>query len=155
MHSLDVEQEVLPAAFRTRLSRALRHYGVSDLGPSPELEEAVYRVFLAQQGAADQIPIVTALLEQWLLEEEVPADDGGAEIGEVLDRLIVATQLRYPAVGDLARSIRFRLFDQPLIVQAREQVYRGVPRIFVTWTSIRTQPTTPNGSRSWPQAPSR
>ena len=48
------------------------------------------------------------------------------EIGEVLDRLIVATQLRYPAVGDLARSIRFRLFDQPLIL--RRPASRSSPR---------------------------
>jgi acetyl/propionyl-CoA carboxylase alpha subunit/acetyl-CoA carboxylase carboxyltransferase component len=126
LHSLDVEQESLPAAFQTRLSRVLRHYGVADLGPSPELEEAVYRVFLAQQQAADQIPVVTALLERWLQEGEVSTGPAQDEIGEVLDRLIVATQLRYPAVGDLARSIRFRLFDQPLISRAREQVYAGV-----------------------------
>jgi acetyl-CoA carboxylase carboxyltransferase component len=126
LHSLDVEQESLPAAFRTRLSRVLRHYGVADLEPSPELEEAVYRVFLAQQRAVDQIPVVTALLERWLLEEEVSPGPARDEIGEVLDRLIVATQLRFPAVGDLARSIRFRFFDEPLILQAREQVYEHV-----------------------------
>ena len=34
---------------------------------------------------------------------------------EVLDRLVLATQLRFPIVGDLARSIRFRWFDQPLV----------------------------------------
>ena len=34
--------------------------------------------------------------------------------------------LRYPTVGDLARSIRFRFFDNPLILAAREQVYAGV-----------------------------
>ncbi|MDQ5841049.1 MAG: hypothetical protein M3537_07875 [Chloroflexota bacterium] len=45
---------------------------------------------------------------------------------EVLDRLIVATQVRYPTVGDLARSIRFRFFDNPLILAARELVYAGV-----------------------------
>ena len=45
--------------------RALAHYGVTDLEPGPELEEAVYRVFLAQERAADQIPIVTGLLERW------------------------------------------------------------------------------------------
>ena len=33
-----------------------------------------------------------------------------------------------PGVGDLARSIRFRLFDEPLIRQAREQAYAGRPR---------------------------
>ena len=36
--------------------RALRHYGVTDLEPGPALEEAVFRVFLAQERAADQIP---------------------------------------------------------------------------------------------------
>jgi acetyl/propionyl-CoA carboxylase alpha subunit/acetyl-CoA carboxylase carboxyltransferase component len=126
LHSLDIERESLPAAFRTRLSRVLRHYGVADLGPSPELEDAVYRVFLAQQQAADQIPVIASLLERWLKEVEVPTGPAADEIGEVLDRLIVATQLRYPAVGDLARSIRFRLYDEPLILRAREQVYAGV-----------------------------
>src|SRR5665811_418796 len=70
LHSLDVEQERLPDTFRTRLSRVLGHYGMVDLTRSPELEEAVYRAFLAQQGAEDQIPVVAALLERWLVEEE-------------------------------------------------------------------------------------
>ena len=48
------------------------------------------------------------------------------QIGEVIDRLVVATQLRYPALGDLARSIRFQLFEQPLIQQAREQAYADI-----------------------------
>ena len=126
LHSLDVEKESLPAAFRTELARVLRHYGVEDLRPSPELEEAVHRVFLAQQRATDQIPVVTALLERWLLDGAMSTEPASDEIGEVLERLIVATQLRYPAVGDLARSIRFRLFDQPLIQTARELVYEGV-----------------------------
>jgi acetyl/propionyl-CoA carboxylase alpha subunit/acetyl-CoA carboxylase carboxyltransferase component len=126
LYSLDVEKESLPAAFRTRLSRVLGHYGVADLGPSPLLEEAVYRVFLAQQRATDQIPVVTALLERWLMEGAVSTGPARDEIGEVLERLIVATQLRYPTVGDLARGIRFRLFDQPLIAAAREEVYAGV-----------------------------
>jgi acetyl/propionyl-CoA carboxylase alpha subunit/acetyl-CoA carboxylase carboxyltransferase component len=126
LHSLDVEQERLPGAFRTRLSRVLRHYGVADLARSPELEDAVYRVFLAQQGAADQSPVVAALLERWLVEGEASAGPDRDKMREVLDRLIVATQLRYPTVGDLARSIRFRFFDNPLILAARELVYAGV-----------------------------
>jgi len=126
LHSLDVEQERLPETFRTRLSRVLRHYGVADLTRSPELEEAVYRAFLAQQRAADQTPVVAALLERWLVEGDAFTGPARDEMKEVLDRLIVATQLRYPTVGDLARSIRFRFFDNPLILAAREQVYKGV-----------------------------
>ena len=124
LHSLDMEQERLPEAFRTRLSRVLRHYGVSDLTRSPELEEAVYRAFLAQQGAADQTLVVADLLERWLAE--APTASARGEMKEVLDRLIVATQLRYPTVGDLARSIRFRFFDNPVILAARELAYAGV-----------------------------
>jgi acetyl/propionyl-CoA carboxylase alpha subunit/acetyl-CoA carboxylase carboxyltransferase component len=126
LHSLDVEQESLPEAFRARLSRVLRHYGVTELHSSPELEEAVYRVFLAQQGAADQVPVIAALLERWFAEAEASTGTAREGIGEVLDRLIVATQLRFPTVGDLARSIRYRLFDEPVIRRAREQVYAGV-----------------------------
>jgi len=126
LHSLDFQRENLPEAFGARLTRALRHYGVPDLEPGPALEEAVYRVFLAQQRSADQIPVVTALLERWLREGEASTGPTREEIKEVLDRLTVATQRRYPAVGDLARSIRFRFFDSPLIRQARERVYAGV-----------------------------
>ncbi len=47
-------------------------------------------------------------------------------VGEVLERLIVATQVRYPVIGDIARNLRFRLFDEPQIRKAREQIYDGV-----------------------------
>jgi biotin carboxyl carrier protein len=125
LHSLDVARENLPASFTARLSRALRHHGVTDLDPSPQLEEAVYRIFLAQQRAADHIPVVTAVLERWLGQEEVGA---GArdEVGDVVERLVVATQLRYPAVGDLARSIRYRMFEEPQIQQARERAHAEI-----------------------------
>jgi len=126
LHSLDVKQENLPPTFQAKLSRVLRHYSVADLNPSPELEEAVYRLFLATQRAADQIPVITTLLEQWLATGGMPVGRARAEIGEVLERVIVATQLRYPSVGDLARRIRFRMFDQPLILEVRQHVYAGV-----------------------------
>ena len=83
-------------------------------------------MFLAQQGAADQTPMVAAVLQRWLDEPEASTGPARDEMREVLDRLIVATQLRYPTVGDLARSIRFRFFDNPLILAARENVYAGV-----------------------------
>ena len=126
LRSLDAEQEDLPESFRVRLARALRHHGVTDLEPGGRLEEAVYRVFLAQQRAADQVPVVGALLERWLDESEELNDPAREQIGEVIDRLVSATQLRYPTLGDLSRSIRFRLFEEPLIQRAREEAYRGI-----------------------------
>ncbi len=128
LHSLDVEQEDLPESFRARLTRALQHHGVTDLERTPQLEEAVYRLFLAQQRAADHVPVIAALLEHWLAHrDEVSADDSHA-IGDVLDRLVSATQLRYPTLGDLARTVRFQLFEEPLIKQAREGAYQGIQK---------------------------
>jgi acetyl/propionyl-CoA carboxylase alpha subunit/acetyl-CoA carboxylase carboxyltransferase component len=126
LHSLDVEREGLPDSFRQKLSRALARYGVTDLGPSAELEEAVYRTFLALQRASVQLPVVTALLEWWLDQADSLTAPAREELQEVLDRLIVASQVRYPVIGDLARSVRFRCVDQPLLEQAREQAYTEV-----------------------------
>ncbi|NLV79831.1 MAG: ATP-grasp domain-containing protein [Rhodococcus sp.] len=125
LQSLDVEVGGLPDSFRSRLSQALRHYDVTDLERTPELEEAVYRLFLAQEHIEAQVPVVTALLDRWL-----ESDDTGIgvshELNEVLDRLIVATQVRFPVIGDAARNLRYRFFEEPVIRKAREQVYDGV-----------------------------
>jgi acetyl/propionyl-CoA carboxylase alpha subunit/acetyl-CoA carboxylase carboxyltransferase component len=126
LRSLDVEREGLPQTFRARLARALVRYGVHDLERGPELEEAVYRIFLAHQRTPAQLPAVMALLDQRLQHADALPEPLRDEFRETLDRLIVATQLRYPAVGELARSVRFRVFDQPLIEQARDLVFATV-----------------------------
>jgi acetyl-CoA carboxylase carboxyltransferase component len=43
-----------------------------------------------------------------------------------LDRLLTATQRRYPTINDLVREVRFRYFDEPLFEQARKKVYEEV-----------------------------
>ncbi len=129
LHSLDVEREALPDSFRSRLSRALLHYGVGDLDPGPRLEEAVERIFLAQQRVADQLPAVLAVLDRWLTAGEPPTGPARAPVAEVLDRLVLATQLRYPSVGDLARAVRYRYFEEPVVLQARQQVLDEAQRL--------------------------
>ncbi|KZF12099.1 fused acetyl/propionyl-CoA carboxylase subuit alpha/methylmalonyl-CoA decarboxylase subunit alpha, partial [Rhodococcus sp. EPR-157] len=123
LHSLDSDIQGLPEAFRSKLSRVLHHYDADDLERSPELEEAVYRVFLALQRIENQVPVIAALLDHWLTDTAAQPTSG---IGDVLERLIVATQARYPVIGDVARNLRFRLFDAPQIRRARDQVYDGV-----------------------------
>jgi acetyl/propionyl-CoA carboxylase alpha subunit/acetyl-CoA carboxylase carboxyltransferase component len=125
LHSLDVDREQLPEAFKTRLARVLTHYGVTDLDRSPALEEAVFRIFLAQPAGPSQLHVVTTLLQQWMADPH-PTGEVVEQIRDVLDRLVAATQLRYPVVGDLARSARFRWFDQPLVDAARGAVLAGV-----------------------------
>ncbi|MHB8185205.1 MAG: ATP-binding protein [Dermatophilaceae bacterium] len=123
LHSLDVDREHLPDGFRRRLTRALAHYGISDLERGPALEEAVFRIFLAQRTASDLV--VLPLLRHWMAEQP-PVGDAGTAAREVLDRLVLATQLRHPMVGDLARSARFRWFDQPVVDAERSAVLAGV-----------------------------
>ena len=125
LHSLDADLEGLPSTFRAKLTRALRNYEISTLEPGPDLEDAVYRLFLALQRMENQVPVITALLGRWLTADEAPSASTSG-LGEVLDRLIYATQVRYPVIGDIARNVRFRLFDEPQIRKAREQIYDTV-----------------------------
>ncbi|WP_405067253.1 ATP-grasp domain-containing protein [Kribbella sp. NBC_01510] len=125
LQSLDPDRGGLPAEFRARLARVLGHYGVSDLERSTELEEAVFRIFLAQQRSAPDVVLVTSMLQRWIAEPrpEAPLDESAHDL---LDRLVLATQLRFPVVGDLARSVRFRWFDQPLVDAERASILAGV-----------------------------
>jgi biotin carboxyl carrier protein len=125
LQSLDVDRAGVPDAFRARLSRVLGHYGVTELDRSPELEAAVFRIFLAQQRAAPDVALATSLLRAWLVEP-CPPEPLDEVAHELLDRLVLATQLRFPSVGELARSVRFRWFDQPLVDAARSEVLAGV-----------------------------
>ncbi|MGY1679216.1 ATP-binding protein [Geodermatophilus sp. SYSU D01176] len=129
LRSLDAEREGLPEAFRARLRRALAHYGVEDLEPSAALTDAVHRVFLAQQRVGEQLPAVSALLDRWLTADRLPEGPARGEVGEVLDRLVVATQLRYPSVGDLARAVRYRHFEEPVVRAARQEVLDRAARL--------------------------
>jgi acetyl/propionyl-CoA carboxylase alpha subunit/acetyl-CoA carboxylase carboxyltransferase component len=125
LQSLDVERAGLPASFQSKLAKALGHYGVTDLERTPELEAAVFRIFLAQQRAAADAAAVTDLLRAWL--REPPPDEASREpTGLALERLMSATQVRFPAVADLARGLVFAWFGQPLLRRNRALVYAGV-----------------------------
>ncbi|MEV4499126.1 carboxyl transferase domain-containing protein [Micromonospora arborensis] len=125
LQSLDVERAGLPDAFQTKLAKALGHYGVTDLERSPAVEAAVFRIFLAQQRASADATVIATLLRAWL--RETPPDDTLREpAGLALERLIAATQVRFPAVADLARGVVFAWFAQPLLRRNRARVYAEV-----------------------------
>ncbi|MFT4010045.1 MAG: carboxyl transferase domain-containing protein [Nocardioidaceae bacterium] len=126
LQTLDVERSGLPESFRDKLRSVFAHYDVPELERTPLLEGAVFRVFLAQQRSTPDLAIVTAVLQRWHVEP-VPGEEHAAAVRELLDRLVRATQLRFPAVGDLARSVRFRWFDQPVVDLERAAVIAGVP----------------------------
>src|SRR5882757_8569398 len=111
--------------FHSYLQSLLAHYGITELDRTPQLEGAVFRMFLAQQRSAPELAIVTAILQRWHTEP-APDTDSDLPAREVLDRLTHATQVRFPAIGDLARSVRFRWFDQAVVEQERAAVLAGV-----------------------------
>ena len=125
LQSLDVERAGVPAGFQARLTRMLGHYGVAGLDRTPELETAVFRIFLAQQRMTGTAGIVTELLREWLTSA-APAEPLREQAGLTLEHLIEATQVRFPAVSDLARGVVFRWFAQPLLRRNRAKVYAAV-----------------------------
>ena len=106
------------------LERALRHYGIDGLERTAALEAASYRLFLARQRAATASASVRGILERRLAggDDQVVCDDG---FRVVLDRLEAALVTSEPGLAELAREVRWRLCDRPLIEQAREDGLRG------------------------------
>ncbi|MEE4025306.1 carboxyl transferase domain-containing protein [Gordonia sp. PKS22-38] len=125
LQSLDVERDGLPETFHTQLGRALGHYGVADLDRSPELEAAVFRIFLALQNPVDSVSVISTLLREWL-REPTPREELRDIVGSSLDRLVAATQVRFPAIADLARGVIYAWYGQPLLRRDRARVYNNV-----------------------------
>ena len=125
LQSLDVERGGLPEQFRDRLVRVLVHYGVEDLERTPELEAAVFRIFLAQQRSTPEVALASAVLGCWS-DEVPPTGPLAARARALLERLGRVTQSRFPVIGDLARSVRFRWFDQPAVDAERSDILLGV-----------------------------
>jgi acetyl/propionyl-CoA carboxylase alpha subunit/4'-phosphopantetheinyl transferase EntD len=120
LRTLDAERGNLPAWFVERLRRALRHHGVDSLERSAALDEAWLRIARSHQRVQEQVALVMRILERRL---DAGAGDRAAESGAVLDRLIALGSAAYPALGDLARELRYRWHDRPLFEQARSAVY--------------------------------
>jgi acetyl/propionyl-CoA carboxylase alpha subunit/acetyl-CoA carboxylase carboxyltransferase component len=125
LQSLDVDRARLSDAFQGRLANALGHYGVTELDRTPELEAAVFRIFLAQQRAASDATVIVTLLREWL-GEAPPGEELREPAGLALERLVAATQVRFPVVSDLARGVVFAWFGQPLLRRNRARVYADV-----------------------------
>jgi acetyl/propionyl-CoA carboxylase alpha subunit/acetyl-CoA carboxylase carboxyltransferase component len=128
LRSRDADAEGLPESFRLKLRRTLAHYGIDDLEPAPELGPALYRIFLAHRRAAAQAAVVSDLLQWRLRHPESLAAQGAPydDYRRVVDHLVQATQVRHPAVGDLARQVRYRCFDAPLIAGERARAQQQV-----------------------------
>jgi acetyl/propionyl-CoA carboxylase alpha subunit len=128
LRDLGARGQGLPPRFVKRLQRALAHYGVQSLEVSPDLEESLFRIYRSHERAGEQVAPLLAVLQRRLDQIDIlrPVADQG--FMALLDRLIAETQSRYPAVNDVAREVRYRYFDQPVLEDARERVYSDVER---------------------------
>ncbi|HEY1277841.1 MAG TPA: carboxyl transferase domain-containing protein [Thermoleophilaceae bacterium] len=123
LRSLDVDAEGLPRRFTALLERALSHYGVTTLDRTPALEEACYRIALSQQRVPTQRAAVTAILDRRLELADDLAGNVPGEFRDVLDHLETTMEGRDAVLADLARQVRYRYFDEPVVEARREETY--------------------------------
>jgi acetyl/propionyl-CoA carboxylase alpha subunit/acetyl-CoA carboxylase carboxyltransferase component len=115
--------EGLPPAFLDSLLGVLRRHGIEGLGPSTEVEDALLRLYRSQQRLDELLPALAAILDRRLAHREELLDAAGDELRDLLDHLVATTEGRYPAVVDLARDVRFRFYDQPVLARAQADLY--------------------------------
>jgi len=123
LRSPDAAETKLPASFLDRLQRALAHYEVASLERTPELQESLLWICKAHARMAEQVGVVLSILERRLERAEALGERlRSQEHRELLDRIVGATRGRYQAVSDLARELRYRVFDRPFFEDIRQQV---------------------------------
>jgi acetyl/propionyl-CoA carboxylase alpha subunit/acetyl-CoA carboxylase carboxyltransferase component len=120
--------EGLPAAFLDRLLDVLRGQGIDKLGPSTRVEDALLRLYRSQQRLDELFPAVAAILDRRLAHRGELLGRAGGELRDLLDHLVTATEGRYPALMDLARDVRFRFFDEPVLALAQAELYVEMDR---------------------------
>ncbi len=120
---LDEERSGLPYYSLDRLRVALARYGVTSLDRTPELEQAMLRMYRSLGRLPTVAPAVMAVLDRWRRQREQLTDAMTDERLNVLNRLIGSARGRQQEVADLATEVRFGYLDAPLIKRTRDQVY--------------------------------
>ncbi len=128
MGNLEQKGSGLSRHFIEDLKRALEHYGIDDLEPTRQLEEALLWIHRSHSRVDQQIPAVLSILDRRLRHIDALLESADEEFREVLDRLVEVSGLRYPAISDLAREVRYEYFDKPLFNATQRDVYAEAER---------------------------
>ncbi len=135
-------RDTLPAPFLDRLRRVLARYGVPGLEPSPALDEALLRIFRAQQRLGEAVPVVASLLERGIANRDRMMRRIGDldAVRRMLDRLVAATDGRYPTIADLAQEAQFRWFAEPEVERVQALGYATAE---TSYAALRRDPGGP------------
>ena len=115
--------EQLPVPFVDTLRRALAHYGITDLEPSDDLREALFRVFRSRSHWSQIETPLVSILQRWRDGIEVLGERADDSLRARLDALVSVTEGRFRGLNDLARDVRYRYFERPMLEHAREGTY--------------------------------
>ncbi len=128
LRSVDGSGEGQPDSFLHDLRRALAHYGVGDLEPTRKLYDALFWMVKAQQRVNLQVPAIQSILDRRLEQQEVLVRNVDEGFRGILDRLILATEQRFPELAGQAREVRYQYFERPLFEQVAAESYAEVAR---------------------------
>ncbi len=140
LRTYDTQTPDLPARFMGRLSRAVAHYGVEETKKSVALREALLWIWKSRQRSEHQVEPVLAILERRLAAAEAGEAHGSPALRTLLDRLVSVSENRWPALGDVARDLRYRVFDQPAFEASRRAVYATMDEVLA---KIVAEPASP------------
>ncbi len=129
---LDPDRAGLPDTYRERLESALARYGVTGLDRTPELDAAVLWMFRSFSRVGDLVPVVLSILARRLHAGSVLAPLADADMRSRLDRLATSAQGRHQDIADLARDVRFRYFDEPVLESLVTREYDETERVLDT-----------------------
>ena len=123
---LDRERSGVPEHFVTQLREALARYGVMSTDRTPELEQAMLRMYRSLGRLKTVAPAIMSILDRWRGQrEQLAAAMTDQRLG-VLDRLIASARGRQQEVCDMAAEVRFGYLDAPLIKKAHDQMYTAM-----------------------------
>jgi acetyl/propionyl-CoA carboxylase alpha subunit/acetyl-CoA carboxylase carboxyltransferase component len=114
LRRIDAEGAGIQPAFLDALRRALAHYDIHSLEPTPELERAVLRIWATRTTQELRNRLIVALLHLMLrLGEDGESFSRHPDFEGALARLAELRGTVPPGVADLAAQVRYLIFERP------------------------------------------
>eukprot|EP00899_Mesostigma_viride_P021062 jgi/Mesvir1/28958/Mv17735-RA.1 len=132
LRTLDPDSSDLPDKFLNRLKATVGHYGVTSLKVSPQLEEALFRIFTAHSFLSNRSEPILSLLEAQVASISTPRSVLDATAAcppsyrELLDRVVQESRNRYPSIFEIGVELRYRMCDQPFLDGLRQRTTEQV-----------------------------